>query len=205
MNKLFEQLQTKDRRKIAFVLSGPSGAGKNVVINRTLQEITDLAYAVSYTTRPRREDEEEGIDYFYISRQEFQELLTQGDILEHVEYMDDLYGTSISHINYLFKQGADVILNIDVTGANTLRTTAAALDFPLVYIFLTTASLDTLRDRLQRRGTEDQQTINRRLAVAMREMEMIHLFDYLLINDSLEQTVSKLKAIIIAERQRIRD
>jgi guanylate kinase len=119
--------------------------------------------------------------------------------------MDDLYGTSISHINYLFKQGVDVILNIDVTGANTLRTAAAALDFPLVYIFLTTASLDTLRDRLQRRGTEDQQTINRRLAVAMREMEMIHLFDYLLINDSLEQTVSKLKAIIIAERQRIRD
>jgi guanylate kinase len=202
-NKLFEQWTAGDRRKIAFVISGPSGAGKSAVINRVLTEIPDLAYSVSYTTRPCRENEQEGIDYFYISRKEFQRLLAQGDILEHVEYMDALYGTSKSHINRLFAQGVDVILNIDVTGANTLRTNDT-LDFPLVYIFLTSPSLDTLRSRLKQRGTEDKEIIERRLAEAVREMEMIHLFDYLLINDSLEQTVAETKAIIIAERRRIR-
>ncbi len=201
-NKLFAQWHTRNRRKIAFVLSGPSGAGKNAVINRVLKEIPDLAYAVSYTTRLCRANEREGIDYFYISRKEFQQQLTQGNILEHVEYMDDLYGTSKSHINRLFAQGVDVILNLDVTGANTLRADDA-LDVPLVYVFLTTPSLDTLRYRLQMRGTEDKQKIERRLAAAMREMEMVDLFDYLLINDSLEQTIAEMKAIIIAERQRI--
>lgn len=203
-NKLFAQWHARDQRKIAFVVSGPSGAGKNTVINRVLKEIPDLSYAVSYTTRLCRENEREGIDYFYISRKEFQRRLAQGDILEHVEYMDDLYGTSKSHINRLFEQRVDVILNLDVTGANALRANSA-LDFPLIYIFLTTPSLDTLRHRLQSRGTEDKKKIERRLTEAVREMEMIDLFDYLLINDSLEQTVAEMEAIIIAERRRIRD
>ncbi len=187
---------------IAFVVSGPSGAGKNSAIERVMRILHDLCYSVSYTTRPRRAGEEDGVDYRYVSREEFARLIARGELLEHVTYLGDQYGTSRSQIKELFAQGKDVILNIDVEGAKTVR--RRGLDeFTVIFIFFSPSSLEALRERLRERGTESEAEIEARLEVASREMEAIPFFDYLVINDDLGRAVEELSSIIVAERCRI--
>ncbi|MEA3356457.1 MAG: guanylate kinase [Candidatus Bipolaricaulota bacterium] len=189
---------------IAFVICGPSGAGKNSVIKRVMEILPGLSFSVSYTTRPRRAEEHAGVDYNYISQQEFDRLIADGELIEHVTYLGDRYGTSRAQIEEVFIRGEDVILNIDVTGARRLRQ-KGLVDFPAVYIFLTPSSLDQLHDRLKIRGTEDKNEIKRRLNVAKEEMDALWLFDYLVINDEFEVAVDELRSIIITERCRLVD
>jgi len=187
---------------IAFVVCGPSGAGKNSVIERVMQILPGLSYSVSYTTRPRRSNEVNGKDYYYITHQEFDRLVSEGEMVEHVTYLGDQYGTSRAQICEVFSREKDVILNIDVEGAKTLKG-SGLLDFSVVYVFLTPSSLAILGERLRIRGTEDEEEIRARLTVAAQEMETLPLFDYLVVNDELDIAVDELRSIIVAERSRI--
>jgi len=189
-------------RGLAFVVSGPSGAGKNSAIDRVMARVPGLSYSVSYTTRPRRAGETDGVDYRYVSRAEFDRLVACGGLLEHVTYLGDEYGTSRAQVKERFAQGKDVVLNIDVEGAKTVRRQGLA-EFSVVFIFFAPASLDQLGERLAERGTESEREIAARLEVAAREMEAIVLFDYLVVNEKLDQAVEELAAIIVAERSRI--
>lgn len=189
--------------RIAFVVCGPSGAGKNSVIERVMQILPGLAFSVSYTTRARRVSEIAGKHYHYISRQEFAQLVARKELIEHVTYLGDQYGTSFPQVMEVFRQGKDVILNIDVNGARLLKNREST-NFSAVYVFLTTSSLDILKERLQERGTENETQINARLELSVQEMKALPLFDYLVLNDTFSAAVDELQSIIIAERARIR-
>jgi len=187
---------------LTFVVSGPSGAGKNSVINRAMEELADLEYSVSYTTRPRRECEVDGVDYLFVTREEFTRRIETGDFVEHVTYLGDFYGTSRSQIDGMVARGLDVILNIDVEGARLVRHTGLS-EHTVVYVFLVPSSLARLEERLRSRGTEGNDEIAARLKVAACEMEALDVFDYLVINDDLETAVAELRSIVEAERLRI--
>jgi len=187
---------------LAFVVTGPSGAGKNSVIDCVMEELPGLAFSVSYTTRPPRPNEVAGVDYIYVSRAEFRQMIEEGDFIEHVTYLDAMYGTSRSQIEGIFAEGKDVILNIDVEGAKSLHERGLG-EHTIVYVFLTPSSLDRLAERLRRRGSEDEEEIEERLRVAESELKELPTFDYLVINDDFETAVAELSAIITAERLRI--
>ncbi len=187
---------------VAFIVCGPSGAGKNSVIERVMELLPGLSYSVSFTTRPRRSDEVDGRDYHFITDEQFRDLVDRDQVIEHVTYLGHSYGTSRQQIMEVFAEGKDVILNIDVNGARTLKQSGLS-DFSVVYIFLTPSSLEILGERLRERGTETQVQIGSRLEVAGEEMKSLPIFDYLVINDDLETAVDELRSIVVSERCRV--
>ncbi|MFC2095882.1 guanylate kinase [Candidatus Bipolaricaulota bacterium] len=187
---------------LAFVVTGPSGAGKNSVIDLVMAKLPGLVYSVSYTSRPRRPTEVAGEDYVFVSEDEFRKRIHADDFLEHVTYLDDHYGTSKSQIEEFMAQGLDVILNIEVEGAQALQRKDLS-GVKVIYVFLTPSSVEELESRLRKRNTEDESKIQRRLEVAKREMRALPAFDFLVINDDLDTAVHELSSIIIAERIRL--
>jgi guanylate kinase len=187
---------------LAFVVTGPSGAGKNSVIDRVMERLPGLVYSVSYTSRSRRPSEVDGEDYVFVSQKQFVQRVNDGDFLEHVTYLDGHYGTSRSQLEGFISDGLDVILNIEVKGAKTLQGKDMGRT-KVLYIFLTPSSTEELESRLRKRNTEDDSKIERRLAVAKREMQQLPCFDYLILNDDLEIAVQELASIIRAERIRV--
>lgn len=185
-----------------MVVCGPSGAGKNSVIERVMKILPGLSFSVSYTTRPQRSGEADGADYHYVSPQEFDQLVASGELVEHVTYLGDQYGTSRAQIEEVFARGEDVILNIDVEGAKTLQQ-GGLLSCAVVYVFLAPSSLDLLEERLRARATESDKQISARLEVAREEMEALSCFDYLVLNNDIEAAVDELRSIIVAERSRV--
>lgn len=185
-----------------MVVCGPSGAGKNSVIERVMKILPGLSFSVSYTTRPQRSGEVDGADYHYVSPQEFDRLVASGELVEHVTYLGDQYGTSRTQIEEVFARGEDVILNIDVEGAKTLQQ-GGLLSCAVVYVFLAPSSLDLLEERLRARATESDKQISARLEVAREEMEALSCFDYLVLNNDIEAAVDELRSIIVAERSRV--
>ena len=186
---------------LAFVVAGPSGAGKNSVIEKAMEQLSNLAFSVSYTTRDRREGEVHGEDYYYVTRDEFAQLVEQNEFVEHVTYHGDQYGTSRGQVECVVSEGNDVILQIEVRGAHSLRETGIG-ECRLVYIFLMPSSFQRLGDRLRARGTEDEAEIQGRLKIAEQEIESLPLFDYLVINDDFNAAVDELRSIIMSERLR---
>ncbi|MCD6136340.1 guanylate kinase [Candidatus Bipolaricaulota bacterium] len=187
---------------VAFIVCGPSGAGKNSVIERVMELLPGLSYSVSFTTRPRRSDEVDGRDYHFITEEQFRDLVDRDQVIEHVTYLGHSYGTSRQQIMEVFAEGKDVILNIDVNGARTLKQSGLS-DFSVVYVFLTPSSLEILGERLRERGTETQVQIGSRLEVAGEELKSLPIFDYLVINDDLETAVDELRSIVVSERCRV--
>jgi guanylate kinase len=187
---------------LAFVVTGPSGAGKNSVIDRVMARLPGLVYSVSYTSRSRRPTEVAGEDYVFVSQEQFVQRIEDGDFLEHVTYLDDHYGTSRSQIEGFVSDDLDVILNIEVKGAKTLQQIGMG-HIKVLYIFLTPSSTKELESRLRKRNTEDESKIERRLEVAKQEMQELPCFDFLVINDDLDTAVQELAAIITAERIRV--
>ena len=187
---------------LAFVVCGPSGAGKNSVIERVMEVLPGLSYSVSFTTRPRRSDEVDGRDYHFITDKQFTDLVENDEVVEHVTYLGHKYGTSRAQIKKVFAEGKDVILNIDVNGAKKLIDRGLN-DFSVVYVFLTPSSLEILGTRLHERGTETEKQMQARLAVAAEEMKSMPLFEYLVINDDLDTAVNELRSIVVAERCRL--
>lgn len=202
MSNRFGEKRTGIGSGLAFVVTGPSGAGKNSVIDLVMDQLPKLVYSVSYTSRSKRPTEIDGEDYIFVSEDEFVRRIEADDFLEHVTYLDDHYGTSRSQIKDVIAGGFDVILNIEVEGAKKLQQEDLG-GTKVVYVFLTPSTMEELEARLRKRNTEDENKIQRRLQVAKREMKALPCFDYLVINDDLNTAVRELASIIIAERIRL--
>jgi len=188
-------------RGIAFVITGPSGAGKTSVIKRLLELDRKLAFSVSATTRPRRPGEVHGRDYFFISREEFVRLREEGRLLEWTEFQGHLYGTPREQVVERLREGRDVIIDVEVNGA--LAIASSRLPFPVVLVFLVPPSWEELERRIRARGTESPEALAERMRIAREEAREIPRFHYLVVNDLLERAVDELWAIIKAERRRI--
>ena len=177
-------------------VSGPSGVGKGTVIDAVKLLEPKLVHSISVTTRAARAGEIDGVHYYFRSKDEFEEMLRNGEILEHDIYVENYYGTPAAPIEKYLKQGYDVIMDVTVPGS--LATMAYFDD--VITIFLLPPSLSELRGRLKRRGTESEQTIDSRLLKAVDEIEMAPRFQYNVVNDDLDQTCLAIQAIIKAER-----
>lgn len=175
-----------------IVISGPSGSGKNTLIRELLRRSKwPLVLSVSATTRPPRPGEKHGVDYFFLSEEEFRKLAAEGGFLEYAEYVGHLYGTPRQWVEEQLRQGKWVILEIDVQGALQIKKR-----FPdAVLIFVRTSSLEEYERRLRQRGTENEEEIKRRLEQARRELEYVPYYDYVVVNDDLEQAVQQVEAI----------
>lgn len=182
-----------------FILSAPSGAGKTTILKKVMTQVPGLAFSVSHTTRSPRSGEENGVDYHFVSVEEFQAMCDQGLFLEWAEVHGNFYGTSRPAIIKQLEQGQDIILDIDVQGAAIISRDATV---PAVSVFIAPPTLLELEKRLRGRGTDSDETIELRLSNAVREMESAPDYNYLVINDSLEEAVATLQAVIIAERSR---
>jgi guanylate kinase len=184
------------RRGIPFVISAPSGTGKTTVCRRVLEADPDLCFSISHTTRPRRPGETDGVDYHFASDAEFQELVDRGAFLEWAVYNDHRYGTSWAAIEGPLAEGRDVLLEIEIQGARQVRARRADARC----IFLLPPSFAVLRQRLEARGTDPPDAIERRLQLAREEFRALLEFDYAVINDDLERSVACVLEIVAAER-----
>lgn len=187
---------------ILFILSGPSGVGKGTVRQRLFEQQTHLKYSVSATTRNKRPGETEGIDYFYKSKEAFEQMIQQDELLEYAQYVNNYYGTPKSYVTDQLEKGNDVFLEIEVQGAMQVKR-----NFPEgVFIFLFPPSLEELKNRIVNRGTESNELVINRLKEAKKEIDMMSEYDYVVVNDDVDKAVDKVKAIIIGEhckRERI--
>lgn len=184
---------------LLIVLSGPSGVGKGTVRKEIFSQ-GDMVfkYSISATTRAPREGEVDGVDYFFKTREEFEELIKQDKLLEYAEFDGNYYGTPIDFVKKTLDEGTDVFLEIEVKGARQVRE-----KFPDgLFIFLVPPSLKELKNRITTRGTETEEAINNRLNTAKEEIEMMHLYDYVVENDEVKLAAERIKSIIIAEHLR---
>ncbi len=186
---------------ILFVLSAPSGGGKSTILKQVMASLPGLVFSVSHTTRPPRPGEVAGRDYHFVSREAFLGIQRReaSGFLEWAEVHGNLYGTSSEEVDRHLREGRDVILDIDVQGAMKVIETADP-----VTIFIAAPSLDELENRLRKRGTESGKNLALRLKNAKKEMGFTDRYDYLVVNDRLEEAVDSLRSIIIAERCRRR-
>ncbi len=178
----------KDQPGILFVISAPSGAGKTTLIQSVLPRVENLSYSVSHTTRAPRDGEINGKDYFFVTEQEFLSLIDQNMMLEWAKVHGNYYGTSLAFVRDTLKNGANLILDIDVQGAKQVMT----LYPDCVSIFIMPPSMKTLRQRLEQRGTDAPDVIETRLKNAEEEMAQKDLYSHVLVNDQLEQAISDL-------------
>jgi guanylate kinase len=200
LKALNERAAGKHQPRI-FVLSGPAGGGKDSALIRLRDERLPLHVVVTFTTRPPRESEEDGVAYRFVSREKFKRLLAQGEFLEHTEYAGHLYGTPKSAVRAALARGEDVLLKIEVHGAAAMRRQIAGA----VLIFITPPSVEELEWRLRQRRTESDESLRRRLEAATRELARIPEYDYLVINhrDRLDDAVAQIRHIIAAEQCRV--
>ena len=178
---------------IVLVISAPSGTGKSSVVRR----IGGLRFSISYTTRARRGDEENGVDYHFVNSERFHQMRERGEFLEWAEVHGHYYGTASAMVRATLDAGDDVLLDVDVAGAASVRQVLPGA----ILVFLLPPSYDKLRARLEGRGTAGED-LSRRLQNARAEMEQAKKFDYLVVNDVLEEATATLEAIILAERSR---
>lgn len=188
------------QRGLLIVLSGPSGVGKGTVRKAIFEEEgIDFQYSISATTRQARVGEVDGEDYFFVSREEFEQKIVNGDMLEYAQYVNNYYGTPKSFIDETLASGRDVFLEIDVQGALQVKSKMPEG----IYIFLTPPDLTNLRERLVGRGTDSQEVIEKRVAAARDELKQMINYDYAVENDQVIHAVDRIKAIITAERLRV--
>jgi guanylate kinase len=195
----FKTLNNKTQTGNLIIVSGPSGAGKSALVGHALQTLSSLKFSVSYTTRTPRRTEQNGVEYFFINHEKFQALIASGDLLEWAEVHDNYYGTSSSFVDNLLKKGKDVILDVDVQGAHTLRQKRP----DAVGIFVMPPSFHVLRERLRHRGLDDESVIEKRLTLAYKEISRYPEYDYLIINEDFNKAARELESIIISARCRI--
>ena len=188
------------KRGMLIVLSGPSGVGKGTVRKALFsQPGNDFQYSVSMTTRQPRPGEVNGKDYFFVSKEEFEQHIREGQMLEYAKYVDNYYGTPLKYIKDTLDEGKDVFLEIEVNGAMQVRSKCP----DGVFIFLTPPDLMELRQRLIHRGTDSMEVINKRIHKAFGEIQMMQNYDYAVVNDQVDNAVTKIKDIIRSERLRV--
>ncbi|MDQ3818954.1 MAG: guanylate kinase [Acidobacteriota bacterium] len=190
--------ETISGRGMLVVVSSPSGGGKGTLIRRVLKTVPNLGYSVSFTTRHAREGEVDGRDYFFVSEERFQEMVREGAFLEYARVHGHLYGTSHAQVERELSEGHDIILEIDVQGATSVR----RLVPEAVTVFILPPSFEILRARLEGRGSEQPVDLALRLKNSRGEVEHYREFQYVIINDDAELAASQLASVIYAERAR---
>ncbi|HTS19577.1 MAG TPA: guanylate kinase [Verrucomicrobiae bacterium] len=201
-----ESSPTTKRSGLVIVVSAPSGGGKSSLCQRLLNWSPNIVYSVSCTTRAPRGGEQNGHDYFFLSTEEFEKRIAAGDFLEYAKYNTNYYGTPRAFIEEQLAAGRDVLLDIEVQGAHQVlqcvRGGKFAYPDALVTIFLMPPSMELLETRLRRRGTDSDETIRKRLALAQQEMAHWKEYDYVIVSGALDDDFEQGKAILIAEKCR---
>lgn len=182
-----------------FIISAPSGAGKTTLCSEILRMMPNIRFSVSYTTRKPRPGEVDGKDYLFVSEDTFKKMIEQGEFIEWAEVHGNLYGTSRKVINDIIESGKDVMLDIDVQGAQQMRNNFKGG----IYIFVLPPSLDALRKRLKDRGQNSPEEIERRVKRAIEEIREYKRYDYVIVNDVFQDALDALRSIIIAEGKRV--
>ena len=189
-----------DRRGLLFVVSAPSGTGKTTVVERLVQVTPDLALSRSYTSRGVRAGEKDGIDYNFITRTRFEEMIRGNDFLEWADVFGNLYGTCAGDAERELSAGRDLVLVIDVQGARQVRRRCVGT----VGVFVLPPSFEVLERRLRGRSKDSEEAMQRRLQTARDEVAAFVEYDYVIVNDELEACVDRLRSIVLAERARLR-
>lgn len=183
---------------LLIVLSGPSGVGKGTVCEALRRSVPDLTYSVSATTREPREGEVDGVNYFFKTHEQFEQMIENHELLEWAKYVDHYYGTPMRFVEETLARGNDILLEIEVQGALKVKE-----QYPEgVFIFLLPPSLKDLQERIENRGTETAEVIESRLSVAEEELELIKHYEYAVVNDKIESACQRIQAIITAEHCR---
>ncbi|HEY3380364.1 MAG TPA: guanylate kinase [Vicinamibacterales bacterium] len=182
-----------------FIVSAPSGAGKTTVVRRMIEITPGVAISRSYTSRSIRPGEVDGVDYHFVTAERFVAMRDAGGFLEWAEVFGHFYGTAAEDTERCLEDGSDLVLVIDVQGAEKVR----ARGLPSVGIFLLPPSFDVLEQRLRGRGRDPEDAIVRRLATARREVQVFVEYDYVVVNDEIEACAGRLRAIVLAERSRL--
>lgn len=180
----------------AFIVAAPSGGGKTSLVKKLVNALDNIEISVSHTTRPMRPGEQEGVDYFFVCKERFMEMVDEGAFVEHAMVFDHYYGTSVAQIKSRLAAGIDVVLDIDWQGAKQI----CHLLPHAVSIFVIPPSLHTLKQRLQDRKQDNEEAIDKRMQRAQDELSHFSEFDYLIVNDNFGKAAEELQAIIIANR-----
>lgn len=188
----------QNRKPLVYIISAPSGSGKSTLTNEILKLVPNLVFSISYTTRAPRGSEQNGKQYHFVSVQEFDRMVREGEFLEHANVYGKCYGTARSFLREAGKSGNDLLLDIDVQGAAQIKKNLT----DAISIFVLPPDRKTLELRLRNRGEDLEDVIQRRLSDAGREIEAYDKYDYVLINDQLEKSIERLKAIVLSERLR---
>lgn len=186
------------REGLLYIVSAPSGGGKTTILKRVMSYFPDIRFSISYTTRPPRSGERDGEDYHFITPQQFQEMVEKGAFAEWAEVLGNRYGSSLDSLQKSRSQGVDLILDIDSQGARQIE---ERFDGG-VFIFILPPSLEALEQRLNARKVDGQEVIQFRMAQARDEMKQARWYDYIIVNDRIDEAAEQLKSIIIAERCR---
>jgi len=193
---------------ILFIVSAPSGAGKTTLCKKLVDLFPDMSHSISYTTRPPRPGEIDGLDYYFVNQDTFQRMVNGGEFLEWAEVHGYRYGTSRKDTRSLLTQGLDVILDIDVQGAKQIKsgqwsvTGGQPTNHSTIFIFVLPPSLKACEERLRARGKDSPEEILRRLKTAEAEIREVSWYDYIIINDEFDVALERLKSIVIAERSK---
>lgn len=191
---------------IALVVSAPSGAGKSVIINRVLETETELGFSVSCTTRSPREGEADGVQYYFITRDEFQAKVDANEFIEHAEFSGNRYGTLRSEVEDRLRAGKDVIIEIEVQGAEQIKTAAqdGLLKESVHFLFISPPSREILEQRLRGRDTDSEEAILKRLSVADHEMAQAEWYDDVIVSDTVDNAAPKFIAVLEKKRTQLR-
>jgi len=181
-----------------YIISAPSGSGKSTLVEKVRRIVSGLDFSISYTTRAPRGNEQNGREYFFVSRAEFEDMVHRDEFLEHANVFGNYYGTAGRFLQQAQRDGHDLLLDIDVQGAAQMKRKLPEA----VSIFILPPDRKTLESRLRNRSLDAEDVIQRRLVTASREIENYGKYDYILINDRLEESVARLKSVLLAERLR---
>jgi guanylate kinase len=189
-------MNSATHKPLVYIISAPSGSGKSTLVNEILKSVKDLEFSISYTTRPPRGSEINGRQYFFVSRPEFRRMIREGAFLEYAEVFGNYYGTASRFLREAEQHGRDLLLDIDVQGAEQMQSKLA----DATSIFILPPDRRTLEERLRKRSEDREEVIQRRLDTATREIENYRRYNYILINDQLEESIRLLRAIVRGER-----
>ena len=188
------------KKGLFFIISAPSAAGKTTLTRMLTREFKSVIESISFTTREPRKDEKEGVDYFFVTKEEFEKKIKQGDFLEYAKVFDHYYGTSKSFVEKNLNERKHVVLVIDTQGAMKLKN-----KIECIYIFISPPSIDTLSDRMKKRADIDDEEIEKRISWANEEMKQIQSYDYNITNIDLDISYDELRAIFIAEEHKVKN
>jgi guanylate kinase len=191
---------TAGRRGLLFIVSAPSGTGKTTLVERLVHVVPNLRMSRSYTSRPARAGEQDGVDYNFISRERFEGMVRENEFLEWADVFGNYYGTCAADTERCLANGTDVVLVIDVQGARQVRSRG----IETIGIFVLPPSAGILEQRLRGRSKDSEEQIGRRLDVARREVDEFSQYEYLVVNDEVDAAVERLRAIVMAERGRVK-